>query len=65
MGQDLGREKGAMEAEVAGERVPQGREFGPHAAPRQLGQDRGVARAVNESLRLSFGSSSMILSQQR
>ncbi len=50
MGEDLGREKGVMGAEVAGERLPQGREFGPHAAPRQLGQDRGVARALHEGL---------------
>jgi len=50
MRQDLGREKGVVGAEMADERLPQGRQFGPHAAPRQLGQDRGVPCALDQRL---------------
>jgi hypothetical protein len=48
MRQDLSRQKGVVRAEVTRERLPQGWEFGPHAATCQLSQDRGIARALHQ-----------------
>ena len=53
MGQDLGRQKSVVRAEVTRERLPQGREFGPHAATCQLGQDRGITRALHQGFQHS------------